>query len=271
MRIVTLIVRIAFVTQAHTKEMAANHIKYTDESLDKSVSKLDNGSPDSVHKLVDTLADKLLDRAVLPLHHMALQDTILGKPGHLAMSPSSNLRPLRPNPGFAALHHREATRGHHVESSVRFTSPLGLGKSSSGRSSVAMGAKKADEDLNAEEATKKYGLEVGLFKAFTSKDGEATVKPADLLKRYGAAYLATSISLAIVSYATCYLLISQGVDVSALLLKVGIESTAASSTAGTAAIAYAVHKAASPIRFPPTVALTPVVANWMGKKIEGDE
>lgn len=29
---------------------------------------------------------------------------------------------------------------------------------------------------------------------------------------------------------------------------------------GTAALAYAVHKAASPIRFPPTVALTPVRA-----------
>lgn len=39
---------------------------------------------------------------------------------------------------------------------------------------------------------------------------------------------------------------------------------------GTAAIAYAAHKAASPIRFPPTVALTPVVANWIGKKTEGD-
>ena len=31
-------------------------------------------------------------------------------------------------------------------------------------------------------------------------------------------------------------------------------------TAGTVGLAYAIHKAASPIRFPPTVALTPVVA-----------
>lgn len=35
---------------------------------------------------------------------------------------------------------------------------------------------------------------------------------------------------------------------------------------GTAALAYAAHKAASPIRFPPTVALTPVVAQLLGKK-----
>ena len=35
---------------------------------------------------------------------------------------------------------------------------------------------------------------------------------------------------------------------------------------GTFALAYAAHKAASPIRFPPTVALTPIVARWFGKK-----
>jgi len=34
---------------------------------------------------------------------------------------------------------------------------------------------------------------------------------------------------------------------------------------GRFAIAYAAHKAASPIRFPPTVALTPVVAQLMGR------
>lgn len=35
---------------------------------------------------------------------------------------------------------------------------------------------------------------------------------------------------------------------------------------GTFAIAYAAHKALSPVRFPPTVALTPLVAQWIGKK-----
>jgi hypothetical protein len=39
---------------------------------------------------------------------------------------------------------------------------------------------------------------------------------------------------------------------------------------GTFAIAYAAHKALSPVRFPPTVALTPVVAKWLGKKKEGE-
>jgi hypothetical protein len=92
------------------------------------------------------------------------------------------------------------------------------------------------------------------------------VKPKDLLQKYGPAYLATSITLAIISYATCYLLISTGVDVIALLEKLGIKSTVTALNTGTATIAYAVHKATSPIRFPPTVALTPMVAGWFGKK-----
>lgn len=37
-------------------------------------------------------------------------------------------------------------------------------------------------------------------------------------------------------------------------------------------IAYAIHKAASPIRFPPTVALTPIVAKKVfGKDESADE
>lgn len=45
----------------------------------------------------------------------------------------------------------------------------------------------------------------------------------------------------------------------------GISSNEAGEKVGTFALAYAAHKAASPIRFPPTVALTPVVASWIGK------
>lgn len=113
-------------------------------------------------------------------------------------------------------------------------------------------------------------------------------------QRYGSAYLITSISLAIISYALCYSLIDAGVDVAAVLRQVrasegrellscvrlsaaavlgfahaahtnqrrppqfGIQVSGTSEQVGTAALAYAVHKAASPIRFPPTVALTPV-------------
>ena len=51
----------------------------------------------------------------------------------------------------------------------------------------------------------------------------------------------------------------------ALLSKVGIQVNNTSERVGTFAIAYAAHKALSPVRFPPTVALTPVVAKYIGK------
>ena len=41
------------------------------------------------------------------------------------------------------------------------------------------------------------------------------------------------------------------------LTQVGLQVNQTSEQVGTAALAYAIHKAASPIRFPPTVALTP--------------
>mmetsp|Transcript_35516 Transcript_35516/g.106042 ORF Transcript_35516/g.106042 Transcript_35516/m.106042 type:complete len:191 (-) Transcript_35516:338-910(-) len=120
---------------------------------------------------------------------------------------------------------------------------------------------------SAEETTEKYGLEAGLFQSLRQGDsGGESAK--SLLKKYGVAYLATSIPLAIVSFAICYVLVDSGVDVASLLSKVGIEGGDAGEKAGTAAIAYAAHKAASPIRFPPTVMLTPVVAKLIGKEPE---
>ncbi|GMH60477.1 hypothetical protein TrRE_jg2278, partial [Triparma retinervis] len=86
-----------------------------------------------------------------------------------------------------------------------------------------------------------------------------------MLKKYGAAYLVTSIPLAIISFSICYLLVSSGIDVPSLLSSLGLPVTEASENIGNTAIAYAAHKALSPVRFPPTVALTPVVARWMGK------
>jgi len=127
----------------------------------------------------------------------------------------------------------------------------------------------------AEETTVKYGLEAGLWKVFTSKGGSDAVSKGqqakDLLKTYGSAYLLTSVSFAIVSFAACYTLVSAGVDVAGLLGKVGLSVSDTSEKVGTFAIAYAAHKALSPVRFGPTVALTPVVARWLGKDLEGPE
>lgn len=133
---------------------------------------------------------------------------------------------------------------------------------------------------SADEITKKYGLEAGLWKIFSSNEGsegatETNKSKGDqakqLLAKYGGAYLATSITLSLISFGLCYALINAGVDVPALLQKVGISTNETGEKVGTFALAYAAHKAASPIRFPPTVALTPIVASWIGKKVEQEK
>ena len=48
--------------------------------------------------------------------------------------------------------------------------------------------------------------------------------------------------------------------------QVGLEVNSTGETVGTFALAYAAHKALSPVRFPPTVALTPIVAKWLAKE-----
>lgn len=136
----------------------------------------------------------------------------------------------------------------------------------------------ADHTMNAKRPTKKVidesSRSIQKFRlystAIVNPEEEKKVKPQDLLRKYGPAYLVTSIVLAMISYAMCYFMISTGVDVVSLLEKIGIKSSVAAANTGTAAIAYAIHKAASPIRFPPTVVLTPIVARWFGKKSVSD-
>jgi len=127
-----------------------------------------------------------------------------------------------------------------------------------------------ENENELEETTKKYGLEAGLFQSLKSNDSQSA---KSLLAKYGIAYLATSIPLAAISFTICYFLVDSGVDVAALLGKVGIEAIGGDTKerAGTFAIAYAAHKAASPIRFPPTVLLTPVMAKLLGKEVQADD
>ena len=155
------------------------------------------------------------------------------------------------------------------------------GAESTPSSGVSTNPTNTDKRVNdAERVTKKWGLEAGLWNLFMNErdddfeelHGETKMDSAKkLLKIYGSAYLVTSISLSIVSISLCYALISAGVDVPGLLDKVGLTVTSTSEKFGTFALAYAAHKAMSPIRFPPTVALTPIVAGWLGKKPLTDE
>lgn len=137
----------------------------------------------------------------------------------------------------------------------------------------------AEEKSELQTTTEKYGLEAGLLKALTTEKPQAgpsrTEQAKQLLTQYGSAYLLTSISFAIVSFTACYALVSAGVDVASLLGNFGldVQSGSTQEAVGTFAIAYAAHKALSPVRFPPTVALTPVVAKFLKKdkkEVEGN-
>lgn len=151
---------------------------------------------------------------------------------------------------------------HSFRATTPRPGPAAVARAAAGRNAPRLGAVTEDAD-SAETTTEKYGLEAGLARAAREGDGESA---KSLLKKYGIAYLATSIPLALVSFALCYFLVDNGVDVGSLLEKVGIDNSGAADKAGTVAIAYAAHKAASPIRFPPTVLLTPVVAKMIGKE-----
>lgn len=74
-----------------------------------------------------------------------------------------------------------------------------------------------------------FGNSLGKIQIFSSKEGNEENKEnnkskgdqaKELLAKYGGAYLATSITLSLISFGLCYALISAGVDVQALLQKV---------------------------------------------------
>lgn len=194
-------------------------------------------------------------------HNFTINNALHRLPAHLC--------PFNTN---TVISNRRRRRQLSICSAVQESNKVADKPSSSSSSSDSGGE-------SAEEITKRFGLEAGLWKIFTSKDndngedakGKKKNQAKELLARYGGAYLATSISLSLVSFSVCYLLINSGVDVQGLLDKVGIHTDETGEKVGTFALAYAAHKAASPIRFPPTVALTPVVASWFGKKSKEEE
>ena len=73
-------------------------------------------------------------------------------------------------------------------------------------------SQRCSSQTDLEKTTEKYGLEAGLWQAFRGKGGKGNQgqQAKDLLTRYGGAYLLTSISFAIVSFAACYALVSAG-------------------------------------------------------------
>lgn len=86
---------------------------------------------------------------------------------------------------------------------------------------------------------------------------------------YGRVGVATHIVLSTLSFSTIYVVVSSGVDVTSLLHSLGWEPTTSDSTtnsAGSFLIAYTLYKVLSPVRWPMTFAVTPVVLRALRRR-----
>ena len=90
--------------------------------------------------------------------------------------------------------------------------------------------------------------------------------PLELLKQYGGAYIVTSLTMSVISMTLFYLLAARGLDVRAMLRLCGIRLGDRAGAFSTLSVAYFAHKAASPLRFVPTVALTPKIARYFSRE-----
>lgn len=111
----------------------------------------------------------------------------------------------------------------------------------------------------------------------TNDNTQQQTSAQELAKLYGGSYLGTSIGMSIVSFGVLYALVYVGVDVRSLTNAFGnwLATTPlgrpsaldnVSDAAGAAAIAYVAHKVTSPLRFPLTIAATPLVAGMFKEK-----
>ncbi|TMW57371.1 hypothetical protein Poli38472_003296 [Pythium oligandrum] len=88
---------------------------------------------------------------------------------------------------------------------------------------------------------------------------------------YGRVGVCTHIVLSIFSFSVIYVGVSSGVDVSGLLESVGFSpknstQDSAANSAGSFLIAYTVYKLLSPVRWPLTFAVTPVVMRALRRR-----
>ena len=101
---------------------------------------------------------------------------------------------------------------------------------------------------------------LGFWKRLQNQQSQAVT----LLKRFGGTYILCSLAVSVCSMSFFYTLVANGLDAPAVLASVGLTLPTKYAGAGTIGLAYVLHKASSPIRFPPTVALTAVV----GRRLE---
>lgn len=104
----------------------------------------------------------------------------------------------------------------------------------------------------------------------TSADTKQPVTKRDQLKRavkeYGSTVIIFHVGISLISLGGFYLLVSSGLDVAALMDKLGVSAEASGKVmqgASTFVIAYAVHKIFAPVRISITLFSTPFIVKYL--------
>ncbi|XP_019492874.1 PREDICTED: protein FAM210B, partial [Hipposideros armiger] len=88
-------------------------------------------------------------------------------------------------------------------------------------------------------------------------------------QEYGAVGVSLHIGISLVSLGIFYMVVSSGVDMSAILLKLGFQESLVQSkvAAGTSTfvVAYAIHKLFAPVRISITLASVPFIVRYFRK------
>ncbi|CAN8024858.1 unnamed protein product [Ixodes persulcatus] len=112
--------------------------------------------------------------------------------------------------------------------------------------------------------------------ASSSDESEKKLQPVSrtdkwkhAIKEYGTTMVVFHIVLSVTSLGICYVVVSSGVDLSAIAVKLGFSIDAISLTpkmaagGGTFVIAYAVHKLFTPVRMFITLSVAPMLVRWL--------
>ncbi|XP_041988197.1 uncharacterized protein LOC121739717 [Aricia agestis] len=86
------------------------------------------------------------------------------------------------------------------------------------------------------------------------------------IKEYGSTVIVFHVTISLISLGGCYLLVSSGVNVQAILTYFNLaETNTIASNAGTFVIAYGVHKVFAPARIAITLTATPFIVRYLRK------
>ncbi|XP_055599479.1 uncharacterized protein LOC129748764 [Uranotaenia lowii] len=90
------------------------------------------------------------------------------------------------------------------------------------------------------------------------------------VKEYGSTVMIFHVGISLASLGACYVLVSSGIDMVALLERYGLGgstlATKAGAGTGTFVIAYAIHKVFAPVRISITLGATPFIVRYLRKR-----